>query len=667
MSERESEKIYEQLVRYAGGVIGVVDEHGVVMFTNDRAEYYTGMYATDIVGHHFTDFVHPADIPECLRTLQEARTGNVITDFHFRALLPDGTVRHMLLNGGFAEFKAGTSMVGVFRDVTESADLGDRLLARNSALAAISQIAVTLSGPGVFDDKLRIAMDRVLEALGLRTGAIIIKDSHGRVRVGASSEERLAEIAKQAIREGRLLADACMERGETIVVPDMNEANIDPVVRELSRQLGVEAFVAIPLRCGGTVKAALSLAVQRNAELDVEQLEFLDLAAGILGPAIENASLNSDLADRASRLDMLDRLAKSINAGRDVHTVLQTCMRELANLVSYDLGVVVLLEDREADVFPFARNGVPMPGSHMEMGREQLQQIGTVGGPIAYHHGGPKIPFHRNPDTFQPSGGSGAVAPLIRMGQVFGLLKVWFNEADSFGVREIEILESVAEHLSVAAHNAGLFEAERRKSLELAALTKETHHRIRNNLQVISGLLSMSLTDEESSHRALERCLRQVLAISAVHDLLSPSDMSARIRLDECLTKIGTNALHAAGRGESIELSVCGDSCPVTSDAATAVGIIVNELVSNAIEHGFCGRESGRVEIRVRQQDKTAVVEVIDDGNGLPEDFLMPQAPSSSSGLGLMASLATYGLGGALEVTGVERGTGARISFRGMD
>lgn len=666
MSERESEKLYEQLVESASDVIAVMDNRGVVMFVNRRVGHYPGLTVANMIGFHFGEFVHPEDLAACQQVIDLAFTGSPITDFHFRLVLPDGNILHAIANGGLARINDQDSLLLVCRDATESFDLNQKLIAKNSALGALSEIAVALSGPAALDEKLRAALDRVLLALDLQTGAIVIKDAHGELRLGASTAVNLGELSNKAAVEGRLVCEECMQRGEMMIVPDVRDESVDPLVRQISIEIGIEALVAMPLQCGDTVKAVLSLGVPKPAELDVQTLEFLRLAAGILGPAIQNASLNSDLGDRVNRLAMLERLAKSINAGRDVKTVVEVCMREIADLVSYDLGVVVLLEDGEAEVFPFSRNGVALPTSRIEMGAEQMQHIGTVDGPIAFHHGGPAIPFHTRPETFQPTGGSGAVAPLVCMGRVFGLLKVWCNESDRYGERENDILASAAEHLSIAAHNARLYEAERRKSLELAALTKETQHRIRNNLQVVSSLLSMSLSDGKTGRRAVERCLRQLLAISAVHDLLSPEDMSAKIRLDDCLAKIGTSALHATGRGDSVELSVTGESCLVTVDAATSVGVIVNELVSNAVEHGFEDRDGGRIEIRIRHEDKLCLVEVIDNGTGLPQGFVMPEVPNSASGLGIMASLATYGLGGILEIEGSERGTCARISLKGV-
>jgi PAS domain S-box-containing protein len=666
MSEQKSEEFYKELVESVSDIIAMVDNRGVLAFVNSRVEYYHGMTVKGLIGQHFSDLVHPDDLAQCAVAISQALSGVPSPEFHFRLKLPDGCYRHLVANGSLRHIGGEEMLLAVCRDATDFFEVNEKLIARNNTLSALTEIAMAMSTPSALDDGLRVALDRILSAIALRTGAIVIKDSQGRLRIRSSDRASRAELSEEAAAAARLISDTCIESGELVAIPSTRDETVDPRMSALSDELGVEAAVSMPLRCGSTVRAALTLGLPVIGGLNAEQMEFLNLAAGILGPAIENASLHSDLSDRVNRLAMLERLAKSINTGRDVHTVLNVCMREIADLISYDLGVVILLSDSgEAEVFPFSKNGVPLPVSRIELGAEQMKMVGSLDGPAVFSHHGPGPPFHTRPDTFQPTGGSGAVAPLVRLGRMFGLLKVWSNESERFGERETGILESAAEHLSIAAHNAGLYEAEQRKSLELAVLGKEAQHRIKNNLQMITGLLNMSLKGRDTGRRAVERCLRQVDAVLAVHQLLNQDSLSEKIRLEECLSRIAASAIQATGRGETVKLVMSGDGCLVNADCATAVGVIVNEFVNNAIEHGFGEAEAGRVEIRVGQTEKTCVIEVIDDGIGLPADFEIGDLANSSTGLGLASSLATYGLGGKLEIERAERGTCARISVKG--
>lgn len=500
MSGQAIEGLYEKLVESAGDVIGVLDERGIIAFVNSRVEHYPGLTAPQTMGRHYSEFVHPDDLQRFGEMIEQAFSGLPLAGLQFRAVMPDASIRHWVANGAIAEFGEQPVLMAICRDVTESVDLKEKLIARNKALAALSEIAVALSSSSNLDEGLARALGQILAALGLTTGAIILKDAEGKIWSGASTPANLAELSAKAAAAGKLISVKCMEQGERIVVPDVFDDSVDPLVQELCRALGVEAIVSMPLRCGDTTKAVLSLAVPKPADLTLEQTEFLDLAAGILGPAIENATLHSDLAEKVNRL---------------------------------------------------------------------------------------------------------------------------------------------------------------------AALGKEAQHRIKNNLQMISGLLDMSRGDPKSGSKTVERCLRQVRAISTVHDMLSSEDMAARIQLMECVAKIADNAVQATGRGDSVELSVTGDDCPITSDSATAVGVIVNELVSNAVEHGFKGLENGRIEIRISHTQEHCTLEVIDDGIGLPEGFVLPELSGAATGLGLVSSLVAHGLGGKLEIDRSQRGTAARITLKG--
>jgi two-component sensor histidine kinase len=130
--------------------------------------------------------------------------------------------------------------------------------------------------------------------------------------------------------------------------------------------------------------------------------------------------------------------------------------------------------------------------------------------------------------------------------------------------------------------------------------------------------------------------------------------------LRECLAAIGAGAIRSAGRGETIELIVKGDSPVVSADAAAALGIIVNELVNNAVVHGLIDRSSGRIGIEICREQGHTVIEVTDDGVGLPSEFSPPGTPDSGSGLGLVNSLVVYGLGGTMDI-GESDGGGTRV------
>lgn len=666
MGERNTANLYRQLVENAGDLIAVLDQDGTIAFINSRVESYQGYTASSTMGRHFSEFVHPDDCDMFQQKADRAFSGEAVTDFEFRILLTTGDIRFFVANGGLTDIDGRQAVMAICRDKTEAVELERKLIARNEALAALSEIAVALSSADDLAQGCSVALDRILSALRLSTGAIILRNPDRKLRIAASRPANLDVLSADAVAAGSLLTQQCIDSGEVTIVPDLYADCIAVHVQQIARALGAEAFVSVPLKCGESTKAALSLAVPKPAELSLEQMEFVNLAAGILGPAIENASLHSDLTDRVSRLAMLERLAKSINAERGVQAVLQACMSEIRQVVPYDMCVIVLFRGQgEADVFPFSEDGSMQSIYGYALNEGQMHSFSGYTGPVVLSDMKHISDYHARSDTFQQSAGSAGMVPLLSMGKPMGLLKVWSRDEHRYAAREMEILQAAAEHLSIAASNATLFEAEQQRTLELDALAKESQHRIKNNLQMVSGMLNVPCRDAKSGSRTLQRCLRQVRAISAVHDMLSMGQTTSTIQLMECVMKIAENALQATGRADEVELVISGGDCAITSDSATAVGVIVNELVMNAVEHGFKGVENGRIDICVKHAGKACSIEVRDNGQGLPDGFVPPE-PTAAAGLGLVASLATYGLGGKLEIKRRERGTSARLSLKGV-
>lgn len=178
-------------------------------------------------------------------------------------------------------------------------------------------------------------------------------------------------------------------------------------------------------------------------------------------------------------------------------------------------------------------------------------------------------------------------------------------------------------------------EAALRRSLrEKETLLKEVHHRVKNNLQVIISLLNLQsrkITDEHLGH-VFEVTRGRVRAIALLHERLYRSDDVSSIDLLPYLTGLTDDVMRAhAELARSIGVSVTGDEIHTTMDAAICVGLIVNELLTNALKHAFHGRELRKniIRVSVRQDGEDVELEVSDNGAG------RPPCPATKSGLGL--------------------------------
>lgn len=168
-------------------------------------------------------------------------------------------------------------------------------------------------------------------------------------------------------------------------------------------------------------------------------------------------------------------------------------------------------------------------------------------------------------------------------------------------------------------------EAELRASLrEKELLLREVHHRVKNNLQVVSSLLRLQarMADHPEAVRILEDSEHRLQTMALVHESIYRSE-TMRIGASEYLTSLlqQLTKLHATERS-GIEVDFHFDELEIDLDRAIPLALILNELVSNCLEHAF-GDDSGvvgRVEVVLRAEPEAVTLEVTDDGFGMPDD-----------------------------------------------
>jgi PAS domain S-box-containing protein len=209
-------------------------------------------------------------------------------------------------------------------------------------------------------------------------------------------------------------------------------------------------------------------------------------------------------------------------------------------------------------------------------------------------------------------------------------------------------------------------DAERRikKALgEKELLLNELHHRVKNNLQVMTSLLALqseSIKDEK--YRAIFKDAQsRIGSMVLVHENLHRSGEFAWVRIDEYVRALVAEIfiLHER-KGRPIEVSIDVDDSGLGIDTAVPCGLIINELISNAFEHAFPDGRRGRIDVSFRSVgSKEFELVVADDGIGLPEELDLGRA--ESFGLRLVNSLARQ-LRAQIEVNGTE-GTRFRVRF----
>jgi two-component sensor histidine kinase len=243
-----------------------------------------------------------------------------------------------------------------------------------------------------------------------------------------------------------------------------------------------------------------------------------------------------------------------------------------------------------------------------------------------------------------------AAVPLLARDRTLGVLHVGSLNHEALAEPEMALLRSVGMQIGFALENLRLREESRRADA-LAALVQEMHHRIKNNLQTVADLLSLEMSASPSpvARKSLRDSVGRIKSIAAVHELLSLE----QLRLTDITTLArqvcDISLKHFVRPDRRIAAEITGPPIFLPSKQATALALIINELVSNALEHAFpLGSHPCQIHIELSQEGPKVTLTIADSGRGLPPDFKLETA--KGLGLRIARTLAEKDLAGSLRL-----------------
>jgi two-component sensor histidine kinase/putative methionine-R-sulfoxide reductase with GAF domain len=403
---------------------------------------------------------------------------------------------------------------------------------------------------------------------------------------GTSVEEM---TRRPRMRPGEGITGSAAAERSPVMIP--SQAHLDPRFKRFPNlpEEEYESILAVPILARERLAGALNVRTLQPREFTRDEIDLLVAIADQVAQTIQHAQLYAQAQRRVAELEALAKISEAVSESLYLEESLEAIVKTTMEAVGAT-GAALVLED----------------------------------GNIAW-----------------PEGRAGAFnvrLPLRWKRRQIGELVC--DRDTPFTPDERALLASIAHHAAVALEHG--------RAVMRGVLAQEIHHRVKNNLQTVASLLRLQARSEHADPRqALEDSVNRILAIAAVHEVLT-EQRDEVVELRDLLDRLRAMLVQGLAAGKEVR----ADLAPVSlaGDRATALALVFSELLQNALEHG-----GEIVRIELAQRNGEVVLAIADDGEGI-------EGEPTGTGLSIVRALVRDELQGRLELTGAE-GTRAEVVF----
>lgn len=419
-----------------------------------------------------------------------------------------------------------------------------------------------------------------------------------------------------------------------------------------------ESMLSVPLVAKNEVIGVINVRTQRPHSYTKNQVRLLSGIASQVAGAIQKGNRTRQLEKTAVQLHTLSEVSQAVTSNMYIDELLHLFVEMTAKTMNYKVCTVMLVDPDTNELVIKATQS-----EHIEYSRKPNLKVGESIAGRAVAEGRvltvldvKKHRDYRFPDVAERAGlCSLASVPLHTRGQVIGVLNCYTAKQHQFTAEEIAILQALGAQVALAMESS--------KLMVKSAVIQELHHRVKNNLQQIASLVRLQshFSKYTTVEDAMNDTLNRILAIAAVHELLARDDLDS-----VSMNRVVEQILHGTRQsvlppGKSVGMSVEGAQILLPLSQATTLALVANELVQNAVEHGFRELNEGRIRVRMADEGGMVEMSVTNDGKDLPPNF-DPERPESL-GLRIVNDLVRGGLGGTFVMARGDDGITATVRF----
>src|SRR3989475_7508732 len=429
------------------------------------------------------------------------------------------------------------------------------------------------------EEVLELVASKVADALQTEACFVYLYDERtNELILRATHGTSVEEMTKRPrLRPGEGITGTAAADRAPVMIP--SQANLDPRFKQFANlsEDDYESILAVPILARERLAGALNVRTLAPREFTQDEIELLVAIADQVAQTIQHAQLYADAQRRVAALAALAKISEAVSESLYLEESLEAIVKTTMEAVGAT-GAALVLED----------------------------------GNIAWPEGHP---------------GTHAVRlPLRWKRRQIGELVC--DRDTPFTADERALLASIAHHAAVALEHG--------RAVMRGVLAQEIHHRVKNNLQTVASLLRLQArsAQEVDPRKALEDSVNRILAIAAVHEVLTER-RDDDVDLGELLERLRAMLVQGLAAGKRVESAI--EPVSLAGNRATALALVFSELLQNALEHG-----GDAVRVELARRDGEVVLAIADDGGGLQDE------PVSGTGLSIVRALVQDELGGRL-------------------
>jgi PAS domain S-box-containing protein len=596
----ESEEKYRDLFENASDLIQSMDMKGNLVYVNNTWKKTLGYNEKELENKNIFDFIHPDCYEKCKELFskiiksKDEETSKISFELKTKKgekIIVDGSVSLKIKEG------KPVSTRSILRNVTEERWENTKQNVYNK----IAEVITNKTTPEDIYEGIRVSLGGVMNTDVFIISYLLEKET---LTFPYYYEGRKGRIAKENRKNGNGINEYFLKQKKPKL---LNRKELDKIIGKGSYQLLGQkcvSFIGVPLRIKDKTVGVLSVQSYENEnEFNERSVEILDSISGTLALAVQRKVDENIIFEQSARLKSIIESGSHMFWTYEKTKGITSFNKSFSDETFRTYGKRPIIEEK--------KNTINKADIDQQFWDEKYNE--------AFQ--GKTVDF--TTENMSPKGEriiKGVVLnPIINEDNTITELSGISHDITDKTIAEEELKESLSEK---------------------EVLLKEVHHRVKNNLQVVSSILNLqaSYVKDENTLNILRESQNRIKSMAFIHESLYQTTDFSKINFSEYITSLSKNLVHSYGvYDKQVDLKLQVGDISLNLDLSIPCGLIINELVSNSLKYAFADKKKGIINIELFEKNDNVNLIVEDNGLGLPKNI--DYKDTESLGLQLVITL----------------------------